>query len=71
MTEKTAKPLSQPSKVQQEESSSKKRKKEANTEGQDRYPSQRWTPLNASFSAVFMEARKDPSFKLPQKMRTL
>jgi hypothetical protein len=71
VSKRTAKPLSPPSKIRQEEgSSSRKRKKDANTEGQNWHPSQRWTPLNASLSAVFMEAMKDPSFKPPPRMKT-
>jgi hypothetical protein len=69
---KIEKPINPSSKVRKEkESSSRKRKKDANTEGRDQRPSQRWTPLNASLSVVFMEARKDPSFKPLPKMRTL
>ena len=69
--EKTPKPLDPPCKIHLEgESSSRKRKEAISTERQDRCTSQNWTPLNASLSAVFMEARKDPSFKLPPKMRT-
>jgi hypothetical protein len=28
-------------------------------------PNPKWTPLNANLSMVFMEVRKDPSFKWP------
>jgi hypothetical protein len=69
---KTAKPLSPLSRIRHEEEFlSKERKKESNAEGQDQHPGQRWTPLNASLSIVFMEARKDPNFSPPQRMRTL
>jgi hypothetical protein len=33
-------------------------------------PNQKWTLLNVSLSVVFEEARKDPNFKPPPKMRT-
>jgi hypothetical protein len=70
-SEKTAKPLYPPGKAWPgEESSSKKRKKAVCTEGQDQFPNQKWTPLNTSLSAIFIEARKDSDFKPPPKMRT-
>ena len=70
-SEKTIKPLSSLNKIRREdESAPRKRKKDAKTKERDQHPNQRWTPLNTSLSAVFMEARKDPSFKPPPKMRT-
>jgi hypothetical protein len=53
-----------------EGSSSRKRKEADRIEERDPFPNQKWTPLNASLSVVFEEARKDPNFKPPQKMRT-
>jgi hypothetical protein len=69
--EKVAKPLYPPGRIQpKEESSSKKRKKTVCPEEQDQFPNQKWTLLNANLSAVFKEAKKDPDFKSPPKMRT-
>jgi hypothetical protein len=53
-----------------EGSSSRKRKEADRFEERDPFPNQKWTLLNASLSAVFEEARKDPNFKPPPKMRT-
>ena len=62
---KTDKPRSQSSEVRKEiESSSRKRKKDTSTYRKHNQPTdQKWTPLNASLSTVFMEVKKDPSFK--------
>jgi hypothetical protein len=53
-----------------EGSSSRKGKEADHIEERDPFPNQKWTPLNASLSVVFEEARKDPDFKPPPKMRT-
>jgi hypothetical protein len=69
---KTDKPQSPSSEIKKEgESSSRKRKKTTSThKRQNQRLDQKWTPLNASLSIVFMEIRKDPSFKRLPKMRT-
>jgi hypothetical protein len=53
-----------------EGSSSRKRKEADHIEERNSFPDQKWTPLNASLSVVFEEARKDPNFKPLPKMRT-
>jgi hypothetical protein len=53
-----------------EGSSSRKRKETDHITERDPFPNQKWTPLNASLSVIFEEARKDPDFKPPPKMRT-
>jgi hypothetical protein len=55
---------------QEEESSSRKRKENVCFEERDHFPNQKWTLLNTSVSDVFKEAKKDPDFKPPPKMRT-
>jgi hypothetical protein len=70
-SEKTKKPLYPPGRIwPEEESSSKKRKKAVCLKEQDHFPNQKWTLLNTSLSAVFKEAKKDPDFNPPPKMRT-
>jgi hypothetical protein len=54
----------------EKESSLRKRKETARFEERDQFPNQKWTLLNTSLSTVFKEARKDPDFKSPPKMRT-
>jgi hypothetical protein len=53
-----------------EGSSSRKRKGTDHITERDPFPNQKWTPLNTSLSVIFEEARKDPDFKPPPKMRT-
>jgi hypothetical protein len=53
-----------------EGSSSRKRKEADRITERDPFPNQKWTPLNASLSVIFEEARRDPDFKPPPKMRT-
>jgi hypothetical protein len=68
---KLSKPRDLPGEFRPGEGSSSRKRKEADRiEERDPFPNQKWTPLNASLSVVFEEARKDPNFKPPQKMRT-
>ena len=69
---KTDKPRSTSSEIRKEvEPSLRKRKKDTSTyKRRNQRPNQTWTPLNASLSTVFIEVRKDLSFKRRPKMRT-
>jgi hypothetical protein len=68
---KLSKPMDPSGEIRPGEGSSSRKRKEADRfEEQDPFPNQKWTLLNASLSVVFEEARKDPNFKPPPKMRT-
>jgi hypothetical protein len=68
---KMANPSHSPDKVwPEEESSSRKRKETICFKELDQTLNQKQTLLNASLSAVFKVARKDPDIKSPPKMRT-
>jgi hypothetical protein len=69
---KLSKPRDLPGEFQPEEGSSSRKRKEADRiKERDPFPNQKWTPLNVSLYVIFEEARKDPNFKPPPKMRTL
>jgi hypothetical protein len=67
-------------KEDKEERSSNRRRKTTRTSERKAEPSQgrnsnqpqgqKWTPLNATLSTVFMEIKCDPAFRWPPRMRT-
>jgi hypothetical protein len=66
---KSSKPENPPDEIRPGEGSSSRKRKEADRIT-ERDPFPKWTPLNASLSVILEEARRDPDFKPPPKMRT-